>query len=253
MEENTSDEYLEMQLLKRMLNLDSTVESLFRRKFENALYLFKKEKHLQVYKLMSAVYFKNRFMLNDAENIENYSKAFSDISKLMIQFFKTTDFTFFKEINNVDHISEKTFLNYCTRIELRIHSKNCLKLDSLFTKIIERKELIENNLISNLYIDGKLSIKELTLEEDVLKSMINSKSTIVDLMDYVHQEFFLDTKNQRIIDAITAIYGYSGNPDEETILKELQKDANCEIAVFRAYIDYLVDKNSMILKQKMSK
>jgi len=116
-------------------------------------------------------------------------------------------------------------------------------LEILIKEINVRKEilLIESDL--EILFNNKLSLKDLKLEEDVLCSMIDSIPTLSTLINLVYKDFFVSSKNQKIMDVLTEIYGYSGKPDITTISKELKKNGTFDMVGGFSFLEYLSNKN----------
>ena len=115
-------------------------------------------------------------------------------------------------------------------------------LEILIKKIEERKEIIKNNSTSKILISGKLSQEELRFEESVLASMIDSPEMICNLIDFVHEGFFIEMKNQKIMSAIIEIYGFNGNPNIEKIMSVMNKSGEFEKIGEQFFLDYLSKK-----------
>jgi replicative DNA helicase len=118
-------------------------------------------------------------------------------------------------------------------------------LEELIKEIKKRKEFILNENDSKKLINNKLSPKDLRLEEVVLGSMIDSIPTICTLIDLVYEDFFVEVKNQKIMVAITEIYGYSGFPNIKTITKELKKNNDFDIVGGQDFLNYLSNINDL--------
>jgi replicative DNA helicase len=120
------------------------------------------------------------------------------------------------------------------------------QVQDLIKQIKKRKEIILIERDSTKLGKNKLSPKDLMLEEFVLGSMIDSKPMICDLIDLVAVDFFIELKNQKIMAAITEIFGYSYSPDITTIAQELKKAGDLEFIGGLDYLNHLVNNNERL-------
>ena len=94
---------------------------------------------------------------------------------------------------------------------------------------------------AKLFIDGKLLVEELNLEEDVLSCMIDSKIAITALIDFVGNDFFLVPRNQKIMNAILSIYAYSAPPNITYIAMELKNTGTFDEIGGQSFLIHLVN------------
>jgi len=116
-----------------------------------------------------------------------------------------------------------------------------IQLNNLLKKVKKRKAIILEEGSAKLFIDGKLLVEELNLEEDVLSCMIDSKIAITALIDFVGNDFFLVPRNQKIMNAILSIYAYSAPPNITYIAMELKNTGTFDEIGGQSFLIHLVN------------
>jgi replicative DNA helicase len=115
-------------------------------------------------------------------------------------------------------------------------------LEVLKNKVKARKAFILNEGDSKILINDKLPPEELRLEEHVLGNMIDSIPTFCELIEEVTDGFFIESRNQKVIAALTEIFTYAGKPNITTITSELKKSGEFNSVGGLSYLEYLANK-----------
>jgi replicative DNA helicase len=109
------------------------------------------------------------------------------------------------------------------------------EINLLLTRIKKRKEWMINHSVLSP------SLEEIQFEKTILGSVISYNTLINELFDFIYEDFFLDSKHQKVMSAITEIYCISAPINIPYISKLLKEKDEYEFVGGQAFLEDLLN------------
>jgi replicative DNA helicase len=109
-------------------------------------------------------------------------------------------------------------------------------------KRIRKRPILTQNINPSEPIHGKLPPQALDIEEAVLGALLLDKDALAHVIDSLRPETFYKTEHQKIFETIQDLFNQSKPVDILTVVQDLRKKGDLDLAGGAAYIGYLTNR-----------